>query len=150
MPRPRRSSPVPGLLSVYRSGRVTVANAMGTGVADDKSVYPYVPDMIRFYLDEEPVLHLVEPLEERLRTVIVVNRLRVLEVNHVRTGEAVFGLQRRGDGQIPMREPVEFAVRIRRPEVGMFCFHGCVVLVRVVVVCCYFCFRVLPFFVFCC
>jgi uncharacterized circularly permuted ATP-grasp superfamily protein len=47
---------VPGLLSVYRSGRVTIANAMGTGVADDKSVYPYVPDIIRFYLDEEPIL----------------------------------------------------------------------------------------------
>ncbi len=48
---------VPGLLSVYRSGGVTVANAMGTGVADDKSVYPYVPDIIRFYLGEEPVLN---------------------------------------------------------------------------------------------
>jgi uncharacterized circularly permuted ATP-grasp superfamily protein len=48
---------VPGLLSVYRSGGVTVANAMGTGAADDKSVYPYVPDIIRFYLDEEPILN---------------------------------------------------------------------------------------------
>ncbi len=48
---------VPGLLSVYRSGGVTVANAMGTGVADDKSVYPYVPEIIRFYLDEEPILN---------------------------------------------------------------------------------------------
>ncbi len=48
---------VPGLLSVYRAGRVTLANAIGTGVADDKSIYPYVPDMIRFYLTEEPVLN---------------------------------------------------------------------------------------------
>jgi uncharacterized circularly permuted ATP-grasp superfamily protein len=47
---------VPGLLSVYREGRVTIANAMGTGVADDKSVYPYVPDLVRFYLAEEPIL----------------------------------------------------------------------------------------------
>ncbi len=47
---------VPGLLSVYRSGNVAIANAMGTGVADDKSVYPYVPDIIKFYLDEEPIL----------------------------------------------------------------------------------------------
>jgi len=47
---------VPGLLSVYRAGRVTLANAIGTGVADDKSIYPYVPDMIRFYLSEEPIL----------------------------------------------------------------------------------------------
>jgi uncharacterized circularly permuted ATP-grasp superfamily protein len=47
---------VPGLLSVYRSGGVVLANAIGTGVADDKSIYPYVPDMIRFYLSEEPIL----------------------------------------------------------------------------------------------
>ncbi|MQA18389.1 circularly permuted type 2 ATP-grasp protein [Rugamonas rivuli] len=48
---------VPGLLSVYRAGRVTLANAIGTGVADDKSIYPFVPDMIKFYLCEEPVLN---------------------------------------------------------------------------------------------
>ena len=47
---------VPGLLAVYRAGRVTLANAIGTGVADDKSIYPYVPDMIKFYLSEEPLL----------------------------------------------------------------------------------------------
>ena len=48
---------VPGLLSAYRAGRVTLANAIGTGVADDKSIYPYVPEMIRFYLGEEPILN---------------------------------------------------------------------------------------------
>jgi uncharacterized circularly permuted ATP-grasp superfamily protein len=47
---------VPGLLSVYRAGRVTLANAIGTGVADDKSIYPYVPRMIEFYLGEKPIL----------------------------------------------------------------------------------------------
>ncbi|MDK2124350.1 circularly permuted type 2 ATP-grasp protein [Parachitinimonas caeni] len=47
---------VPGLLSVYRKGHVALANAIGTGVADDKSIYPYVPEMIRFYLDEAPIL----------------------------------------------------------------------------------------------
>ena len=47
---------VPGLMSVYRAGRVALANAPGAGVADDKSIYPYVPDMIRFYLSEEPIL----------------------------------------------------------------------------------------------
>ncbi len=47
---------VPGLLSAYRSGTVVITNAIGTGVADDKSVYPFVPDMIRFYLSEEPIL----------------------------------------------------------------------------------------------
>ncbi len=48
---------VPGLLSVYRAGRVALSNAIGTGVADDKSIYPFVPDMIRFYLSEEPILN---------------------------------------------------------------------------------------------
>ncbi len=48
---------VPGLLAAYHGGRVTLANAVGTGVADDKSIYPYVPDMIRFYLSEEPILN---------------------------------------------------------------------------------------------
>lgn len=47
---------VPGLLSVYRAGRVALANAIGTGVADDKSIYPFVPDMVKFYLSEEPIL----------------------------------------------------------------------------------------------
>lgn len=47
---------VPGLLSVYRSGGITVANAMGTGVADDKSIYPYVPDIIKFYTGDDPIL----------------------------------------------------------------------------------------------
>ncbi|HYD94428.1 MAG TPA: circularly permuted type 2 ATP-grasp protein [Noviherbaspirillum sp.] len=55
--RPDSSLGVPGLLSVYRAGRVTLANAIGTGVADDKSIYPYVPDMIRFYLSEQPILN---------------------------------------------------------------------------------------------
>ncbi|MDY7539095.1 circularly permuted type 2 ATP-grasp protein [Undibacterium sp. RTI2.1] len=55
--RPDSSLGVPGLLSVYRAGRVTLANAIGTGVADDKSIYPFVPDMIKFYLTEQPILN---------------------------------------------------------------------------------------------
>jgi uncharacterized circularly permuted ATP-grasp superfamily protein len=47
---------VPGLLAAYRLGNVVICNAVGTGVADDKSIYPYVPDMVRFYLGEEPIL----------------------------------------------------------------------------------------------
>jgi len=54
--RPDSVLGVPGLLSAYRAGHVTLANAIGTGVADDKSIYPFVPDMIRFYLAEEPLL----------------------------------------------------------------------------------------------
>ncbi len=48
---------VPGLMNAYRAGNVAIANAPGTGVADDKAVYAYVPDMIRYYLGEEPILH---------------------------------------------------------------------------------------------
>ena len=51
---------VPGLMHAYRLGNVTLANAPGTGVADDKSVYAYVPDMVRYYLGEEPLLQNVE------------------------------------------------------------------------------------------
>jgi uncharacterized circularly permuted ATP-grasp superfamily protein len=47
---------VPGLVEAYRAGNVSLANAIGTGIADDKVVYKYVPDMIRFYLSEEPLL----------------------------------------------------------------------------------------------
>lgn len=49
-----------GLFNAYRAGNVTLANAFGTGVADDKAIYAYVPDIIRYYLSEEPVLNNVE------------------------------------------------------------------------------------------
>jgi len=48
---------VPGILNAYRAGNVTLANAIGTGVADDKATYAFVPDMIRYYLGEEPILN---------------------------------------------------------------------------------------------
>ena len=51
---------VPGLMRAYRAGRVALANAPGTGVADDKAVYAYVPDMIRYYLDQDSILNNVE------------------------------------------------------------------------------------------
>jgi uncharacterized circularly permuted ATP-grasp superfamily protein len=54
--RPDSLLGVPGLMRAYRAGNVTLANAVGTGVADDKAIYPFVEDMIRFYLSEEPVL----------------------------------------------------------------------------------------------
>jgi uncharacterized circularly permuted ATP-grasp superfamily protein len=47
---------VPGLVRAYTSGNVALLNAIGNGVADDKGIYPFVPDMIRFYLTEEPIL----------------------------------------------------------------------------------------------
>ena len=51
---------VPGLMNAYRAGNVTLANAPGTGVADDKAVYHYVPDIIKYYLNEEPILNNVQ------------------------------------------------------------------------------------------
>ena len=54
--RPDSALGVPGLFAAYRSGNVVLANGVGTGVADDKSTYLYVPDMIRFYLGEAPIL----------------------------------------------------------------------------------------------
>ena len=47
---------VPGIMDVYRAGRVALANAPGTGVADDKVIYAYVPKMIKYYLDEEAII----------------------------------------------------------------------------------------------
>ena len=54
--RPTSTLGCAGLLNVYRSGNVSLCNAIGTGVADDKSIYPYVPKMIEFYLGEKPLL----------------------------------------------------------------------------------------------
>ena len=54
--RPDSLLGVPGLMEAYRHGSVVIANAPGTGVADDKSVYPYVPDLVRYYLSEDPIL----------------------------------------------------------------------------------------------
>jgi uncharacterized circularly permuted ATP-grasp superfamily protein len=51
---------VPGLIGAYRAGRVGLANAIGTGVADDKGIYPFVPEIIRYYLNEDPILANVE------------------------------------------------------------------------------------------
>jgi uncharacterized circularly permuted ATP-grasp superfamily protein len=54
--RPDSTLGIPGIMDIFRQGRVALANAPGTGVADDKVVYAYVPEMIRYYLDEEPIL----------------------------------------------------------------------------------------------
>ena len=54
--QPKSTLGCAGLLNVYRSGNVSLCNAIGTGVADDKSIYPYVPKMIEFYLGEKPIL----------------------------------------------------------------------------------------------
>jgi uncharacterized circularly permuted ATP-grasp superfamily protein len=54
--RPDSLLGVPGLVNAYRKGNVALCNPIGTGVADDKAIYPYVPRMIKFYLDQEPII----------------------------------------------------------------------------------------------
>jgi uncharacterized circularly permuted ATP-grasp superfamily protein len=54
--RPNSTLGCAGLLDVYRKGNITLSNAIGTGIADDKSIYPYVPKMVEFYLGEKPIL----------------------------------------------------------------------------------------------
>jgi uncharacterized circularly permuted ATP-grasp superfamily protein len=80
--RPDSLLGVPGLIRAYRAGTVAIANAIGTGVADDKAVYCYVPSMIRFYLDEEPLLENV--------TTYLLDDPEHLELALARIGELVF------------------------------------------------------------
>src|SRR6188508_1961255 len=54
--RPDSALGVPGLMSAYAAGNVTLANAVGTGIADDKAIYSYMPEIVKFYLGEEPIL----------------------------------------------------------------------------------------------
>ncbi len=58
--RPDSMLGVPGLVNAYRAGNVSLANSIGTGIADDKGIYPFVPDMIRYYLKQDPILPNVE------------------------------------------------------------------------------------------
>ena len=107
---------VPSLLAAYRSGTVVLANAIGTGVADDKSVYPYVTEMIRFYLDEEPILQNVPTWQCR----------RPAELSHVLANLAQLVVKEtQGSGGYGMlvgpaataAQIEEFRVRIKaRPE----------------------------------
>ncbi len=75
-----------GLLDVYRHGNVTLANAIGTGIADDKSIYPYVPKMVEFYLGEKPILanvptHLCRDADDLVYVLDHLNELVVKEVH---------------------------------------------------------------------
>ena len=47
---------VPGIMDVYRAGSITIANAPGTGIADDKAIYSYMPEIVEFYTGEKPIL----------------------------------------------------------------------------------------------
>ncbi len=77
---------VPGLVGAYAKGNVALANAIGNGVADDKGIYPFVPDMIRFYLSEEPILsqvktYVCERDEDRKYVIDHIDELVVKAVN---------------------------------------------------------------------
>lgn len=84
---------VAGLMRAYRAGGVTIANGVGTGVADDKSIYPYVPEMIRFYLGEEPILDNVPTwlLENRDDLAYVLEHLPELVVKEAQ-GSGGYGM----------------------------------------------------------
>jgi len=83
--RPDSLLGVPGLLNVYRAGNVALANAIGTGVADDKAIYTYVPAIIRYYLGEDPILNNVETylLADDLQRRYVLDNLERLVVKAV-------------------------------------------------------------------
>src|SRR6187399_1582809 len=84
--RPDSMLGVPGLYWAYRKGNVSIVNAMGNGVADDKAIYAYVPDMIRYYLNEEPILknvptyQLAKP-DERDHALKNINKMVVKKTN---------------------------------------------------------------------
>ena len=58
--KPESMLGVPGIMDVYRAGNITIANAPGTGIADDKAIYSYMPDIVEFYTGEKPILNNVE------------------------------------------------------------------------------------------
>jgi len=102
---------VPGIFGAYRAGNVTLANAPGAGIADDKAIYPFVPEMIRFYLAEEPILQnvptwLCERDEDRAH---VLAHLKELVVKLAR-GSGGYGMLVGPHSTAAQRE--EFAARI--------------------------------------
>jgi uncharacterized circularly permuted ATP-grasp superfamily protein len=103
---------VPGLIGAWSSGNVAIVNAVGNGVADDKGVYPFVPEMIRFYLSEEPILPQVKTYvcarEDECRYVLEhLDRLVVKPVNEAGGYGMLMG------PSASKRERVEFAERIK-------------------------------------
>jgi uncharacterized circularly permuted ATP-grasp superfamily protein len=103
---------VAGLMQACREGRLAVCNAIGTGVADDKAVYAYVPDLIRYFLGEEPLLeqvrtYLLERPEERAHCLANIDRLVVKAVDGAGGYGMLIG---------PHATPGERAVFARRVE----------------------------------
>ena len=101
---PQSTLGVSGILSAYRKGNVALVNAFGNGVADDKAIYVFVPDMIRYYLNEEPILKNVPTLrlskpDEQEHVLANIHKMVVKKTNesggygmlmgHVATGEEI-------------------------------------------------------------
>jgi len=91
--RPDSVLGVPGLMSAYHAGQVTIANAVGTGVVDDKAVYSYMPEIVKFYLGEEPILKNVPTWRCREKDHLkeVLSRLHELVVKEVH-GSGGYGM----------------------------------------------------------
>ena len=84
---------VPGLMEVYRNKNVTIANAPGTGISDDKSIYSYIPDIIKFYLGQKPILKNVKTFKCRIKDELkyVLENLNKLVVKEVH-GSGGYGM----------------------------------------------------------
>ena len=84
---------VPGLMEVYRNKNVTIANAPGTGISDDKSIYSYIPDIIKFYLGQKPILKNVKTFKCRIKDELkyVLDNLSKLVVKEVH-GSGGYGM----------------------------------------------------------
>jgi len=91
--RPDSVLGVPGLMSAYMAGNVTLANAVGTGISDDKAIYSYMPDVVKFYLGEEPILKNVQTwrCREKDDLAYVLDNLKDLVVKEVH-GSGGYGM----------------------------------------------------------
>jgi uncharacterized circularly permuted ATP-grasp superfamily protein len=110
--RPESVLGVPGLMAAYKAGNVALANAPGAGIADDKAIYPYVPEMIRFYLGEEPLLanvptYLCERADDRAYVLEHLHEL-VVKLTH---GSGGYGMLVGPHSTADQR--AEFAARIK-------------------------------------
>ena len=110
--RPESVLGVPGLMAAYKAGNVALANAPGAGIADDKAIYPYVPEMIRFYLGEEPLLsnvptYLCERADDRAYVLEHLHEL-VVKLTH---GSGGYGMLVGPHSTAEQR--AEFAARIK-------------------------------------
>lgn len=126
--RPDSSLGVPGLFNAYRSGAVNLANAIGTGVADDKAVYAYVPQIVRYYLGQDAILDNVETflLTDEKQRQHVLSRLDQLVVKAV--GESggydmLIGPQSTAEQREEFRRRIEANPRnyIAQPTLALSC-----------------------------